>query len=90
MRMITIMLICTALSACGTGNTRQMPEQTIVIEERVYVMTRDESIEAIKDCEQSGLRAIPIWGKRMINGMPSRMMLDVTCAPRWTRWDVKL
>ena len=57
--------------------------QSLTLQSEVFAMSRQETIDAIKECESSGLRAIPIWGKRKINGVPSSIMVDVTCGPLW-------
>lgn len=87
MRMITLMLVCAMASGCSsiTGDkSPEMPNQTLILEESMYAMSRHETIDAIKECETSGLRAIPIWGKRKVNGVPSAIVVDVTCGPKWS------
>jgi hypothetical protein len=44
---------------------------------------RSEIIDAVKQCETSGLRAITIYGKRKINGFTAETIVDVTCAPKF-------
>lgn len=90
MKMITVMIVCAALQGCSAfsgapepaGTT---PNQKLVLEDTLYAMSRSETIDAIKECETSGLRAVPIWTKRSINGRPTSIVVDVTCAPKWMR-----
>ncbi len=42
-----------------------------------------EVIDAIKQCETSGLRAITVFGKRKINGFTAETIVDVTCGPKF-------
>jgi hypothetical protein len=86
MKMITALVVCTLISGCSAFSSDQnIPQQTFTLEEEMYVMSRHETIDAIKECETSGLRAVPIWGKRKINGATSSIVVDVTCAPKWMR-----
>lgn len=90
MKMITVMLICAALQGCSafsgsSESVNEAPSQKLVLDDTLYAMSRSETIDAIKECETSGLRAVPIWTKRSINGRPTSIVVDVTCAPRWMR-----
>jgi hypothetical protein len=40
-------------------------------------------IDAVKQCETSGLRAITVFGKRKINGYTAETIVDVTCGPKY-------
>ena len=46
-------------------------------------MGRQEVIDAVKQCETSGLRAIPIYAKRKIGGYTVETVVEVTCGPRY-------
>ena len=82
--MKTKLLIFLCLSVVGCSSQTIKPtDQSLTLQSEVFRMSRQETIDAIKECESSGLRAIPIWGKRKINGVPSSIMVDVTCGPLW-------
>jgi hypothetical protein len=76
MRYILLLL----LAACASD-----PEtaQTLIMDKNIQPMGRNEVIDAIKQCEKNGLRAITIYGKRKINGYTAETLLDVTCGPKF-------
>jgi hypothetical protein len=45
-------------------------------------MSRNEVINAVQECEGSGLRAIVLTTKRQINGFATDIIFDITCAPK--------
>jgi len=76
MRYILLLL----LAACASD-----PEtaQTLIMDKNIQPMGRNEVIDAIKQCEKNGLRAITIYGKRKINGSTAETLVDVTCGPKF-------
>jgi hypothetical protein len=76
MRYIFLLL----LAACASD-----PEtaQTLIMDKNIQPMGRNEVIDAIKQCEKNGLRAITIYGKRKINGYTAETLVDVTCGPKF-------
>ena len=76
--MTTAMLTC-ALAACSSTPT----EQKMVIDKEVQVMSRNEVIDAINQCESNNTRAVVIYAKRKINGFTADAVVDVNCAPRY-------
>jgi|TARA_R110002126_G_C10150177_1_gene471584 hypothetical protein len=68
------------LAACASD-----PEtaQTLIMDKNIQPMGRNEVIDAIKQCEKNGLRAITIYGKRKINGYTAETLVDVTCGPKF-------
>jgi hypothetical protein len=46
-------------------------------------MGRNEVIDAVKQCETSGLRAIPLYAKRQIAGYSVETVIEVTCGPKY-------
>jgi uncharacterized protein YcfL len=81
MKMLTAMLICTFLVGCASSSS--VPEQTLVLDKDVFPMSRSETIDAVKECETSGLRAIPIWGSRKINGARSVIVIEISYDPSY-------
>jgi hypothetical protein len=67
----------------GCANEPKMVEQQLIMDKQIQSMGRSEIIDAVKQCETSGLRAITIYGKRKINGFTAETIVDVTCAPKF-------
>jgi uncharacterized protein YcfL len=67
----------------GCASEPKMVEQQLIMDKQIQSMGRSESIDAVKQCETSGLRAITIYGKRKINGFTAETIVDVTCAPKF-------
>ena len=64
--------------------THKAPEQELIVDARVQQMARNEVIDAVKQCETSGLRAIPIYAKRKVAGYSVETVIEVTCGPRYS------
>jgi hypothetical protein len=76
MRYILLLL----LTACASDPET---EQKLIMDKNIQPMGRNEVIDAIKQCEKNGLRAITIYGKRKINGYTAETLVDVTCGPKF-------
>jgi hypothetical protein len=76
MRYILLLL----LAACASDPET---EQKLIMDKNIQPMGRNEVIDAIKQCEKNGLRAITIYGKRKINGYTAETLVDVTCGPKF-------
>jgi hypothetical protein len=86
-------LLCLALVGCSSApqvapqsaspSAPQITEQHLVMDKEIQPMGRFEVIDAIKQCETSGLRAITIFGKRKINGYTAETIVEVTCGPKY-------
>jgi hypothetical protein len=61
----------------------ESPNQELIVDPRVQQMGRNEVIDAVKQCETAGLRAIPIYAKRKIAGYTVETVVEVTCGPRY-------
>lgn len=81
MKMFILAPACLILGGCVSASS--IPEQKMVLEKDVYAISRSETIDAVKECESSGLRAIPIWGQRKINGRPAPIVVEIACGPSW-------
>jgi uncharacterized protein YcfL len=57
--------------------------QELVMDKQIQPMGRNEVIDGVKQCETAGLRAIPIYAKRKINGYTVETVVEVTCGPRY-------
>lgn len=86
-----LVLAVLTLAACSTPapqlahiashNTYQNTE--LVVDKEITMLTRNEVINSVKECEDSGLRPVMITARRRINGFLSTVPVDVTCAPRY-------
>ena len=81
MKTVAVITATTLLAACSSAPERKPWEQTLVVEPHVYGMGRGQVISAILDCEETGTRPVLIYGKRTINGHPTEIVTEVTCAP---------
>jgi uncharacterized protein YcfL len=76
-------LLLLVLVGCSSYTEPKMTEQQLIMDKQIQAMGRNEVIDAVKQCETSGLRAITIYGKRKINGYTAETIVDVTCGPKW-------
>jgi len=76
-----VLLLTAALAACGTGTPYK--QQDLIIDRQVQVMSRNEVISAVHDCEGNGLRASMVYAKRQVNGFTVDVVIDVICAPKY-------
>jgi uncharacterized lipoprotein YmbA len=60
-----------------------IPAISFVYDPDVTQMTRIQVIDAVRLCEQSGLRASPVTARRRITGQTSDVIVDVQCLPRY-------
>jgi len=77
------------LVGCASTPPQQYPYQeqntALVVEREINVLTRNEVINGVKECEGSGLRPVMVTARRRINGYLSTAPVDVTCAPRYDK-----
>jgi len=71
------------LALVGCASESKITEQQLIMDKQIQPMGRNEVIDAIKQCEKNGLRAITIYGKRKINGYTAETLVDVTCGPKF-------
>ena len=86
MRVITYPLLCwlaVITTGCSTFQPPKPPDQELIVDARVQPMGRNEVIDAVKQCETSGLRAIPLYAKRRIGGYSVETVIEVTCGPKY-------
>jgi hypothetical protein len=88
MKMFTFALLCT-LSIITTGcsmmpgHVPSPPNQDLIVDKQVQPMGRNEVIDAVRQCESSGLRAIPLYAKRKIGGYTVETVIEVSCGPKY-------
>jgi hypothetical protein len=92
MKMITYTLLCLAsIITFGCSNAPKAPavtefvapNQELIVDPKIQMMGRNEVIDAVRQCETSGLRAIPIYAKRKVSGYSVETIVEVTCGPKY-------
>lgn len=88
MRMFTYVFLCSLgiiTAGCSSlpGSTPTPPNQDLIVDKNVQPMGRNEVIDAVRQCETSGLRAIPLYAKRKIGGYTVETVVEVTCGPKY-------
>jgi hypothetical protein len=91
MKMITYTILCLAsIISLGCSNAPKTPvtefnasNQELIVDAKIQMMGRNEVIDAVKQCETSGLRAIPIYAKRKVSGYAVETIVEVTCGPKY-------
>ena len=76
------------LAACSSTPqyvVQQEQNTALVVDREINVLTRNEVINGVKECEGSGLRPVMVTARRRINGFLSTAPVDVTCAPRYDK-----
>ena len=79
------------LAACsGPGGVKYSSDaapQTLIIDPAVQAMSRQETIQASKECEAGGMQPMLIYGKRRIgnDAISKDIVVEVLCV---TRWDI--
>jgi hypothetical protein len=82
MRMIIIGTCVLLFSGCGViPKKSEVPEQELLLDDKVYSMSRLEVMNAIAECQTVRTRAVVIYGKRKVGGVTRDIVVDVTCAP---------
>jgi uncharacterized protein YcfL len=74
---------CASKTPASVETRGETTMQELVMDKHIQSMGRNEVIDGIKQCETAGLRAIPIYAKRKINGYSAETVVDVTCGPRY-------
>ena len=82
MKTVIASALLLTLLGCSTTAT-QAPNQELVVDKQVQPMGRNEVIDAVRQCESSGLRAIPLYAKRKIGGYSVETIVEVTCGPKY-------
>jgi hypothetical protein len=82
MRMIIIGTCVLLFSGCGVlPQKSEIPEQELLVDDKVHAMSRLEVVTAIQDCQAARTRAVVIYGKRKVGGVTRDIVVDVSCAP---------
>ena len=78
-----IILAAAVLAGCASNNDGPA-RQTLVLDREVNTMSRNEVISAIMECESAGTRPVMVYSKRKVSNHTTDVVIDVTCAPRYT------
>jgi len=87
-KLIGVLLVVT-LSACsGVGGVKYSTDaapQTLYIDPAVQALSRNETIQASKECEAGGMQPLIIYAKRRIgnSAMATDIPVEVICTTRW-------
>ena len=77
------------LAACsGPGGVKYSSDaapQTLIIDPAVQALSRQETIQASKECEAGGMQPMLIYGKRRIgnDAISKDIVVEVLCVTRW-------
>jgi hypothetical protein len=89
MKKLIGVLLVMGLSACNSPggvkyNTDAAP-QTLYIDPAVQALSRNETIQASKECEAGGMQPLVIYAKRRIGNSPlsNDIPVEVICTTRW-------
>jgi len=91
MKKIIGVLLLATLAACGGPGgvkyTSDAAPQTLIIDPNVQALSRQETIQASKECEAGGMQPMLIYGKRRIgnDAISKDIVVEVLCV---TRWDI--
>jgi len=81
-----LILVVGLLVGCSSPRVVEGPiytTQNLVMDRNIQPLTRGEQIDAIKDCQEAGLRPRVIYGKRQVNGYSAETVIDVLCSNRY-------
>lgn len=88
MKKVILISAVSILSGCSLFNndpTARLANTEVLVDKNTYVMTRNEMVNAIMDCEASGTRPVVITTRRKINGFLAEAPVDVTCMPKYIK-----
>ena len=78
--------VCATVALVGCASNKDVPHitvQNLIMDRNIQPLSRGEQIDAIKDCQEAGLRARVIYGKRYVNGYSTETVIDVLCSNRY-------
>ena len=81
-----LILVCAVGALVGCSSNKDAPHitaQNLIMDRNVQPLSRGEQIDAIKDCQEAGLRARVIYAKRYVNGYSTETVIDVLCSNRY-------
>jgi uncharacterized protein YcfL len=72
-----------ALAGCSSNKEPHITIQNLIMDRNVQPLTRGEQIDAIKDCQEVGLRPRLVYAKRLVNGYTAETVIDVICSNKY-------
>ena len=76
-----------ALAGCSSPKVAEyrpmVTTQNLIMDKNIQPLSRGEQIDAIKDCQEVGLRPRLVYGKRLVNGYTADVVLDVICSNKY-------
>jgi hypothetical protein len=78
--------VCAVSALAGCSSNKDVPHvtvQNLIMDRNIQPLSRGEQIDAIKDCQEAGLRPRVIYGKRLVNGYTTETVIDVICSNRY-------
>jgi hypothetical protein len=81
-----LILVCAIGALAGCSSSKDVPHvtvQNLIMDRNIQPLSRGEQIDAIKDCQEAGLRPRVIYGKRLVNGYSTETVIDVLCSNRY-------
>jgi len=88
MKKVILISAVSMLSACSMFNNdpaARLANTEVIVDKNTYVMTRNEMVNAIMDCEAAGTRPVVTTTRRKINGFLAEAPVDVTCMPKYIK-----
>ena len=88
MKKVILISAVSMLSACSMFNNDPASKLTnteVLVDKHTYVLTRNEMVNAIMDCEAAGTRPVVTTTRRKINGFLTEAPVDVTCMPKYIK-----
>jgi hypothetical protein len=88
MKKVILISAISMLGGCSVFNsdpTSKLANTQVLVDKNTYVMTRNEMVNAIMDCEAAGTRPVVITTRRKINGFLAEAPVDVTCMPKYIK-----
>ena len=88
MKKVILILAVSMLSACSLFNNdpaSRLANTEVLVDKHTYVLTRNEMVNAIMDCEAAGTRPVVTTTRRKINGFLAEAPVDVTCMPKYIK-----
>lgn len=83
--LISAVSTLTACSMFSNDPASKLANTEVIVDKSTYVMTRNEMVNAIMDCEAAGTRPVVTTTRRKINGFLAEAPVDVTCMPKYIK-----
>lgn len=83
--LISAVSTLTACSMFSSDPASRLANTEVIVDKNTYVMTRNEMVNAIMDCEGAGTRPVVTTTRRKINGFLAEAPVDVTCMPKYIK-----